>query len=167
MKHFTIENGTVKALSYKMSRNHFSELNEELASLYWTQKERGVTFLMKDWDKLVNEIELIDFETYSQNETLNKFINSYFETMTENTEEKRTFKGHTTSDSWSFFIKLKGLTEDFKQIYSDSYTFDVYSRKELFTASYCEGDIWIKTFKTLESLNQEIERVTKWNEENR
>lgn len=162
-----IENGIVLPIETKMSRNNFALMNEELASLYWTSKERNISFNMGDWNKLVDSIDLTNFETHSQNDTINKFINSTFETIIEDTEEKRVFKGHTQSDSWSFFIKIKGLFEGFEQIYSDSYTFDIYSRKELVTVSYCEGDIWFKTFKTLESLNKEIDRVSKWHEENK
>lgn len=110
--------------------------------------------------KVANEIILFSINT--ECEELKKLINNtcYKE---EKEKESVLYKGHIlTSESVLKFINKN----KYEIIELNHYTIASFNAEYKTIIQYCEGDIYINIFDTVEAFKSELKRIKKWYKEN-
>lgn len=158
----------------KVTNEQYYKISEVQASLYWRKvfnidksiqgEEREA--LKRKFDNEFNlymaQYEIIPFVINTENKELKNIINNlcYKESM----ENGGVFYSGTTltNDKILEFVNKN----NYKFIEYNYNTIAAYNTKDKTLIQYCEGDIYINVFDTLEFFNNELNRVKNWYKEN-
>lgn len=153
-----IKKAEQQANKIKVSHNEYESICKKLASRIYAKDETKITY--KEYDKMLDNYDILPFEINSDNEELKKIINLYADNET--IEADRTiYRGSIDKSILYDLYKNKG----YKDLYYEYYQV-IICKDELKTIlTYCEGDFIAEVYNTIEEYNKGIERTKQFIEE--
>ena len=158
----------------KVTHEEYNKIAEGQASLFWKkvfaipqniQGEERKELKRKfdhEFNDYMSQYEIIPFSINTECEELKNLINS---TCNKEEKEKESvlYKGHIlTGESVLKFIN----NNNYEFIEYNYYTIASFNAEYKTIIQYCEGDIYINIFDTVEAFKSELKRVKKWYKEN-
>lgn len=142
----------------KVTHNEYENIMKELASRIYATDETKIT--MKEYEKLLDNYDILPFEINTANEELKKIINIYADN--EIIEADRTiYRGSIDKGILYDLYQNKGYNDLYYEYYQV-----IICKDELKTIlTYCEGDFIAEVYNTIEDYNKGIERTKQFIEE--
>ena len=158
----------------KVTAEEYNKIAEGQASLFWrkvfaipenVQGEERKELKRKfdnEYNDYMSQYEIISFSINTECEELKKLINNTCH-KEEKEKESVLYKGHIlTSDKILNFV----FNNKYEIIELNHYTIASFNAEYKTIIQYCEGDIYINIFDTVEAFKSELKRVKKWYKEN-
>ena len=143
----------------KVTHNEYEKICKELASRIYAKDETKITY--KEYDKMLDQYEILPFEINIDNEELKKIINIYADNET--IEADRTI--YRGSIDKSILYNLLNDSEGYKDLYIEYYQMIIRNDKLKVILTYCEGDFIAEVYNSESEYNAGVERTKNFIEE--
>lgn len=143
----------------KVTHNEYEKICKELASRIYAKDKTKIT--MKEYDKMLDNYEILPFGINTDNEELKKVINIYADNET--IEDDRTvYRG---SIDKSILYNLLNESTGYKDLYIEYYQMIICNDNLKVILTYCEGDFIAEVYNSESEYIAGVERTKKFIEE--
>ena len=143
----------------KVTHNEYEKICKELASRIYAKDETKITY--KEYDKMLDQYEILPFEINIDNEELKKIINIYADNESIETD-RVIYRG---SIDKSILYNLLNDSEGYKDLYIEYYQMIIRNDKLKVILTYCEGDFIAEVYNSESEYNAGVERTKNFIEE--
>jgi hypothetical protein len=141
-----------------ITKNEYNEIAKQLANRIFRNDDTKITY--EEYEKILDEYEVLPFEINTDNEELKKIINTYADS--EDIEADRTIYRGSIDKGILYNLYQNSSYND---LYIEYYQM-IICKEELKTIlTYCEGDFIAEVYNSIDSYNLGVKNTKKFIEE--